>query len=261
LLASAAPAAAAGPVFAILPSGPAAAPAPTPESSTDLQARLDADRAALDQAVRDERRASAVSDRATSAVAAAGLFSDQLEADKAAFQSQWAADDASAEIERLRQEISTLESELQPVVAPPPLTNTAASSLGTQAVAIAEQYLGIPYVWGKADPASGFDCSGLTMYVYAQLGIQLTHFAAAQFGQGMPVDPAQLQPGDLVFFEPRSSGPGHVGIYIGGDSFIAAPHSGDVVKISSLTDAASGLGFVGAVRPYLAPAFAGQLVY
>jgi peptidoglycan DL-endopeptidase CwlO len=97
-------------------------------------------------------------------------------------------------------------------------------------VGIAMQYQGVPYVWGGASP-SGFDCSGFTMYVYAQVGVSLPHNAAAQFGYGSPVSLGDLQPGDLVFFD----GLGHVGLYIGGGSFIHAPHTGDVVKISSLT--------------------------
>jgi cell wall-associated NlpC family hydrolase len=97
-------------------------------------------------------------------------------------------------------------------------------------VGVAMRYLGVPYVWGGASPA-GFDCSGFTMYVYAQVGVSLPHNAAAQYGYGAPVSRSDLQPGDLVFFD----GLGHVGLYIGGGSFIHAPHTGDVVKISSLS--------------------------
>ena len=97
-------------------------------------------------------------------------------------------------------------------------------------VGIAMQYLGIPYVYGGASP-SGFDCSGFVMYVFAQVGISLPHNAAAQYGSGMPVSQDQLQAGDLVFF----NGLGHVGIYIGGGQFIHSPHTGDVVKISSIS--------------------------
>ena len=69
------------------------------------------------------------------------------------------------------------------------------------------------------------------MYVYAQLGIALPHFAAAQFGFGVPVPRDQLQPGDLVFFDNLN----HVGISLGGNEFVDAPHTGDVVKISTIT--------------------------
>jgi len=124
-------------------------------------------------------------------------------------------------------------------------------SLGDRAVGIAERFLGVRYVWGGANPLSGFDCSGLVMYVYAQLGIPLTHFSGAQFHEGTPIlTPDDLAPGDLVFFHPGPSGPGHVGIYIGGSNFIHAPHTGDVVRISSLYESSYSFSYVGAIRPY-----------
>jgi len=110
-------------------------------------------------------------------------------------------------------------------------------------VATAMQYLGIPYVYGGASP-SGFDCSGFVMYVYAQSGVSLPHNAAAQYGYGTPVSREELQPGDLVFFD----GLGHNGISIGGDQFIHSPHTGDVVKISSLSDSWYASTWVGARR-------------
>jgi cell wall-associated NlpC family hydrolase len=109
-------------------------------------------------------------------------------------------------------------------------------------VGIAMSYLGTPYVWGGASP-SGFDCSGFVMYVFGQVGVSLPHNAAAQYGYGTPVSRGSLQPGDLVFFD----GLGHVGIYVGGNSFIHAPHTGDVVKISSMTGWYAS-SFVGARR-------------
>jgi cell wall-associated NlpC family hydrolase len=97
-------------------------------------------------------------------------------------------------------------------------------------VGIAMQYLGVPYAWGGASPA-GFDCSGFVMYVYGKMGVSLPHYTGSLYGMGSPVSRMDLQPGDLVFF----NGLGHVGIYIGGNQMVHAPHTGDVVKISPLT--------------------------
>jgi peptidoglycan DL-endopeptidase CwlO len=111
-------------------------------------------------------------------------------------------------------------------------------------VGVAMQYLGTPYVWGGASP-SGFDCSGFAMYVYAQVGVSLPHNAAMQYNTvGTYVPRDQLEPGDLVFFD----GLGHMGIYIGGGQFIHSPHTGDVVKISSLSDSWYASTYVGAKR-------------
>jgi len=132
-----------------------------------------------------------------------------------------------------------------------PLATTSgpSSEIGVTAVSIADEYLGVPNRWGGADPPTGFDCSGLTMYVYSQLGIWLPHYAAAQWNELPHVHASQLEPGDLVFFAPELDGPGHVGIYAGGDDFIEAPHTGDVVKLASLSREAAEMGFVGAARP------------
>lgn len=111
-----------------------------------------------------------------------------------------------------------------------------------QAAQIAMKYLGVPYVFGGSTPA-GFDCSGLVMYVFAQLGVQLPHYAAAQYGFGVAVPRADLQPGDLVFFDAL----GHVGIWIGGGEFIDAPHTGSFVSIETM-DGWYSSHYVGARR-------------
>src|SRR5262249_42048456 len=113
----------------------------------------------------------------------------------------------------------------------------------TGVAGIAMQYLGVPYVWGGATPA-GFDCSGFVMFVYAQVGVSLPHHAASQYNYGVPVSRDQLEPRALVFFD----GLGHVGIYSGGGQFVHAPHTGDVVKISSLDDSWYAATYVGARR-------------
>jgi cell wall-associated NlpC family hydrolase len=99
-------------------------------------------------------------------------------------------------------------------------------------VGIAQRYLGVPYVYGGASP-SGFDCSGLTMYCYAQIGIGLSHGATDQQRSSTPVPLGSLQPGDLVFFGSASYSH-HVGIYVGGGSMIHAPHTGAVVSYGSI---------------------------
>jgi cell wall-associated NlpC family hydrolase len=127
---------------------------------------------------------------------------------------------------------------------PPPPAPAPVGGGHPEAAAIAARYLGVPYRWGGATP-SGFDCSGLVAYVYAQIGISLPHYSEAQFHIGAPVSRDALQPGDLVFF----NGASHVGIYIGGGQFIHAPHTGDVVKVSSLSEAGYASGYDGARRP------------
>jgi peptidoglycan DL-endopeptidase CwlO len=128
-------------------------------------------------------------------------------------------------------------------IAPQSLTVVAPPSTHSGAADAALGQLGTPYVWAGSQPG-GFDCSGLVMWAFAQVGVSLPHSSYAQYGYGVPVSRDQLQPGDLVFFD----GLGHVGIYIGGDQFVHAPHTGDVVKISSLDEGWYASTFVGARR-------------
>ena len=99
---------------------------------------------------------------------------------------------------------------------------------GEKVVQKAVQYLGVPYLWGGASPTSGFDCSGLCMYVYKQFGISLPHYSGSMATYGTAVAKADLQPGDLIFFYTPIS---HVGMYVGGGMMINAPRSGDLVTI------------------------------
>ena len=128
-----------------------------------------------------------------------------------------------------------------PDIAAPPAPD---GSKASQVIGVAMQYLGVPYVWGGASPSQGFDCSGLTTYAFAQIGISLPHHAASQYNYGVAVSRDDLQPADLVFF----NGLGHMGMYIGGGQFIHAPHTGDVVKISSIYDSWYASTWVGARR-------------
>lgn len=118
-------------------------------------------------------------------------------------------------------------------------------------VATTMKYLGIPYLWGGASPRTGFDCSGLVMYVFAQLGVPLPHYAASQWDSpyAVPVAPKHLAPGDLVFFvgsDGTRKAPGHVGIYVGDGYFIDAPHTGAFVRIDSLSDPRYANQYIGA---------------
>jgi cell wall-associated NlpC family hydrolase len=109
-------------------------------------------------------------------------------------------------------------------------TTASAQAKDAKVVAYAKHYLGVRYVWGGTSPATGFDCSGFTRFVYAHFGVALPHYSGGQFAVGRRVSRVGLRPGDLVFFD----GLGHVGVYIGGGRFIHAPHSGARVSIDTL---------------------------
>jgi hypothetical protein len=120
-------------------------------------------------------------------------------------------------------------------------------------VSVASQYLGVRYTWGGTRPRTGFDCSGLVSYVFAQFGVSLPHYAAAQWysPDAVWVPPERLQPGDLVFFvgsDGTRRAPGHVGIYVGDGYLIDAPHTGSVVRIDSLDERWFANNYVGAKR-------------
>jgi hypothetical protein len=106
------------------------------------------------------------------------------------------------------------------------------------ALAEARKYLGTPYQWGGSSPRTGFDCSGLVQWAYAEAGIRIPRVTDQQIlAEGATkIGRRHLLPGDLVFFRDATGYVHHVGISLGGDRFIHAPHTGDVVKISSLKE-------------------------
>jgi cell wall-associated NlpC family hydrolase len=122
----------------------------------------------------------------------------------------------------------------------PKITIPTANTVGAQALQAAFSRLGDPYVWGAVGP-DVFDCSGLVMWAYAQVGISLPHYTGSQWNSGVHVSRSDLEPGDLVFFFPNIS---HVGLYIGNGLMIDAPNFREVVRVQPIYWSA----FVGAVR-------------
>jgi cell wall-associated NlpC family hydrolase len=126
----------------------------------------------------------------------------------------------------------------------PVMDADAASPTALAAIKVAAQYLGTSYHFGGASPETGFDCSGLMQWSYSHVGVSIPRVTYDQIDVGIPVDRAHLVPGDLVFFQ-HDGDVHHVGMYLGGGRFLQAPHTGDVVKVSSLDE------------PYYAEQFAG----
>lgn len=120
------------------------------------------------------------------------------------------------------------------------------SSSADKLISIAKSKIGAPYVYGASGPYS-FDCSGFTSYVYRQMGISLPRVASSQAYAGRTVSKANLQKGDLVFFN-TYGGISHVGIYIGGGSFVHASSYGSGVKVSSLYESYYASRYVTAAR-------------
>ena len=137
-----------------------------------------------------------------------------------------------------------------PIDAAGPTGGGAAGAPALAALAEAKKYLGTPYQWGGSTPETNFDCSGLVQWSYAQAGIQIPRVTDQQIlaDNGTEVNRDELLPGDLVFFRDASGYVHHVGMSLGGDKFIHAPSTGDVVKISSLDEAYYAEQFTGGRR-------------
>jgi cell wall-associated NlpC family hydrolase len=121
-----------------------------------------------------------------------------------------------------------------------PVPPSAGGALG--AVQAAESMVGVPYLWGGTTPA-GFDCSGLVMWAYAQVGISLPHYSGAQYNDTTHIPLADIAPGDLLFYGPGGSE--HVAMYVGGGSMVEAPYTGADVHITGVrTDGLAGVGRV-----------------
>nr|WP_172149123.1 C40 family peptidase [Isoptericola chiayiensis] len=101
------------------------------------------------------------------------------------------------------------------------------SAVGSSVISVASRYVGVPYVSGGSSP-SGFDCSGFTQYVFAQVGISLPRASSAQRYAGTVVSRSAAQPGDLIW------SPGHIAIYAGGNTQIDAPRPGKTIQFRSI---------------------------
>lgn len=121
---------------------------------------------------------------------------------------------------------------------------------GQQVVDYLMQFQGTPYVWGGNSLSGGIDCSGLLQQGFAKFGVNISRTTFTQIGEGKAVDMKDLQVGDAVYFETNAStaGPDHVGIYIGNGKMLHAPKTGDVVKVSDITDSYYSSRFVGGRR-------------
>jgi cell wall-associated NlpC family hydrolase len=124
-------------------------------------------------------------------------------------------------------------------------TNETASGYAVSGTAL--ELRGTPYRNGGADP-NGFDCSGFVWYVFARHGLSVPRTVDDQWRVGTEVQPSDLEPGDLVFFSTTSRGASHVGIVIGGDSFVHAPSSSGVVRVERLGASYWASRYVGARR-------------
>lgn len=157
---------------------------------------------------------------------------EELAAAKAAKAAKEAAAQAAAEAKALRAQLEASYSSYSGPTASdytsnPPYPNFSLD----QVYQVGQQYLGVPYVYGGADP-SGFDCSGLVMFVYAQFGISLPHSVTSQSQLGTVISQADAQPGDLVIFGDLS----HDGIYAGNGNILHAPYEGASVRVQPIWD-------------------------
>jgi cell wall-associated NlpC family hydrolase len=118
---------------------------------------------------------------------------------------------------------------------------------GALALATALDLRGVPYRNGGSDP-SGFDCSGLVQWVFARNGRTLPREVREQYLIGREIDPDDVRPGDLVFFETNGHGASHVGIALDAETFVHAPRSNGVVRIEHYTSVYWSRRYLGARR-------------
>ena len=126
---------------------------------------------------------------------------------------------------------------------------TESTTSGDDVVAYAKKFLGCKYVYGGTSPTSGFDCSGYVQYVYKNFGITLSRSSTTQAKEGVAVEKSDLKNGDIIIFRGTSNKSiGHVGIYVGGNTFIHAANPSKGVITTSLSDSYYSARYCGARR-------------
>jgi cell wall-associated NlpC family hydrolase len=230
------------------------------------RAVVEADLALVDQVAASRARLDATRSRLSERLVAQARGAEQLDSKRA--QAERLAADIGRELRTMDRRVAALidrqrrreEASQQAAFADyladarrsgtAPARDGRASAAARKAVAVALAQLGSPYVWGAEGPAT-FDCSGLTSFAYAAAGVTIPRVSRAQsaaYAGLRPVDPLHLVAGDLVFFADNPGNPGtihHVGMYIGKGLMVEAPHTGAVVRTSSIWRPS----YAGAVRP------------
>jgi len=140
-------------------------------------------------------------------------------------------DESQTQVNATMAQVNKIRSEAPRVTASRGTTSATVSD--NNIIAYASNFLGTPYLWGGTSPSTGFDCSGFTQYVYAHFGIKTGRTTYDQINDGYGVSKDELQAGDLVFFG-KNGDPTHMGMYVGNNTYIHAPRTGDVIKISSM---------------------------
>lgn len=238
----------------------------TARASADAQhaAEAAATRATSTLAAAATAKASADTTTRAAVAAAASTHAALVEANTAKHSAQSLVNQAEAALGSAVRTAAQLERDAAAARAAARSVQVGRTSSQAAATAIhwAMQEIGVPYSWGGGDAdgptygfaqgagTKGFDCSGLTLFAYAHAGIHLDHYTGSQWDQGKRVSSrADLQAGDLMFFAYDTSDPStihHVSIYLGNGKMVEAPHTGDVVKVSS----ADRSDFIGATRPW-----------
>lgn len=195
--------------------------------------------AAVNQAADGKTKAADAQKRATDATAAAQALTDKVTKTR---------DDLNAQIEQVEDAYAELSGADKDALAGPADNSVylGGPGAGGQAAAAAMSQRGKMYVWGAAGP-NNYDCSGLTMWAYARVGISLPHSSRAQYGYGKSVAYGQWQPGDLLFYGGSAGSIHHVAMYIGDGQLVHASQSGTPVKTGSAPDGGGG-DYLGAKR-------------